>query len=199
MLKKIILFFSLLSLLSLLSSPLQAKDQVAGVEAARSLDDFHELLLDVMKSANGSEKEQLLRPRVVDIFDVSTISRISLGRTWKKLTIEQQLLFVEVLSELITVTYADRFRSYDGQRFSIDESEILKKGVIIKTTIFKGDTELAKLNYYFRDGRVFNVVANGISDLSLRRAEYGSIIKEEGYDVLLEQIQNKILKTRASY
>jgi ABC-type transporter MlaC component len=58
---------------------------------------------------------------------------------------------------------------------------------------------LAKLNYYFRDSRVFNVVANGISDLSLRRAEYGSIIKEEGYDVLLEQIQNKILKTRASY
>ena len=152
-----------------------------------------------MKSVNGSEKEQLLRPRVVDFFDVATIYRISLGRTWKKLTIEQQLLFVEVLSELIAVTYADRFRSYDGQRFSIDESEIVKKGVIIKTTIFKGDTELAKLNYYFRNGQVFNVVANGISDLSLRRAEYGSIIKEEGYDVLLEQIQNKILKTRASY
>ena len=196
MLKKLTLFFSFLFLFS---SPIQAKDQVAGVEAARSLDDFHQLLLDVMKSVNGSEKEQLLRPRVVDFFDVATISRISLGRTWKKLTIEQQLLFVEVLSELIAVTYADRFRSYDGQRFSIDESEIVKKGVIIKTTIFKGDTELAKLNYYFRDGRVFNVVANGISDLSLRRAEYGSIIKEEGYDVLLEQIQNKILKTRASY
>jgi len=196
MLKKLTLFFSFLFLFS---SPIQAKDQVAGVEAARSLDDFHQLLLDVMKSVNGSEKEQLLRPRVVDFFDVATISRISLGRTWKKLTIEQQLLFVEVLSELIAVTYADRFRSYDGQRFSIDESEIVKKGVIIKTTIFKGDTELAKLNYYFRNGQVFNVVANGISDLSLRRAEYGSIIKEEGYDVLLEQIQNKILKTRASY
>ncbi len=196
MLKHLIIFFSFLFLLL---SQVLSKDQVEGVQAARSLDNFHQLLLDVMKAANGSEKEQLLRPHVADFFDVPRISRISLGRTWKKLTIEQQLLFVEVLSELITVTYADRFRSYNGQRFSLDESQIVKKGVIIKTTIFKGDSELAKLNYYFRDGRVFNVVANGISDLSLRRAEYGSVIKEEGYAVLLEQIQNKILETRASY
>jgi len=196
MLKNLILLCTLIFSLSL---QIHAKDQVQGVQAARSLDDFHQLLVEVMKAANGSEREQLLRPKVVDFFDVPRISRISLGRTWKKLTIEQQLSFVEGLSELIAVTYADRFRSYDGQRFSIDESEIVKKGVIIKTTIFKGDSELAKLHYYFRDGRVFNVVANGISDLSLRRAEYGSVIKEQGFDALLEQLRIKISETRASY
>ena len=78
-------------------------------------------------------------------------------------------------------------------------TEPINKGVIIKTSINKRNDQLATLNYYFRGDQVFNVVANGISDLSLRRAEYGSIIKERGYDQLVKEIKNKTNEIRASY
>ena len=190
----LVLFF----LVFVLSSPLLSRGQVIDTDAAKAVAEFHGVLLEVMKVDSNLVKEQLLEPRVKYFFDVATIARISLGRSWKKLGVEQQQQFVETLSELIVATYVDRFDRYDNQRFTIDDSETLKKGMIIKTTIHRGDKELAKLNYYFRDGRVFNVVANGISDLSLRRAEYGSVIKEEGFEVLLQQINNKIQESRAS-
>ena len=190
----LVLFF----LVFVLSSPLLSRGQVIDTDAAKAVAEFHGVLLEVMKVDSNLVKEQLLEPRVKYFFDVATIARISLGRSWKKLGVEQQQQFVETLSELIVATYVDRFDRYDNQRFTIDDSETLKKGMIIKTTIHRGDKELAKLNYYFRDGRVFNVVANGISDLSLRRAEYGSVIKEQGFEVLLQQINNKIQESRAS-
>ena len=43
-------------------------------------------------------------------------------------------------------------------------------------------------------GRVFNVVADGVSDLSLRRADYNSIIKREGYDALIQQVEANIVE-----
>jgi phospholipid transport system substrate-binding protein len=190
----LVLFF----LVFVLSSPLLSRGQVIDTDAAKAVAEFHGVLLEVMKADSSLVKEQLLEPRVKYFFDVATIARISLGRSWKKLGVEQQQQFVETLSELIVATYVDRFDRYDNQRFTIDDSETLKKGMIIKTTIHRGDKELAKLNYYFRDGRVFNVVANGISDLSLRRAEYRSVIKEQGFEVLLQQINNKIQESRAS-
>ena len=53
------------------------------------------------------------------------------------------------------------------------------------------------LDYYFRGDRVFNVVADGVSDLSLRRADYNSIVKEEGYDRLLAHIRDSIAEYEA--
>ena len=104
-----------------------------------------------------------------------------------------------MLTELIVATYSDRFREYDAQYFELLGTEQINKGVIIKTSINKRNDQLATLNYYFRGDQVFNVVANGISDLSLRRSEYGSIIKEQGYDQLVKEIKNKTNEIKASY
>ena len=151
-----------------------------------------------MQSANATEREKLLSSRVTTLYDVSSISRISVGRAWRSLTEGQKDEFVELLTELIVATYSDRFRDFDEQYFELLGTEPINKGVIIKTAINKRNEQLATLNYYFRGDQVFNVVANGISDLSLRRAEYGSIIKEQGYDQLVNQIKNKTSEIKAS-
>ncbi|MCZ6708912.1 MAG: ABC transporter substrate-binding protein, partial [Gammaproteobacteria bacterium] len=70
-------------------------------------------------------------------------------------------------------------------------------GWVVKTELEKSDGERVNLDYYFRGGKVFNVVADGVSDLSLRRADYNSIIKTEGYDRLLSHIRQNIAKRKA--
>ena len=42
------------------------------------------------------------------------------------------------------------------------------------------------------DWRIINIIANGISDLALKRSEYTSILKREGFEVLLAKISDKI-------
>jgi len=46
------------------------------------------------------------------------------------------------------------------------------------------------------DGRIFNVIADGVSDLSLRRADYNSIIKNEGYVQLTVYVRAKLTQAR---
>ncbi|MBL8528930.1 MAG: ABC transporter substrate-binding protein, partial [Burkholderiales bacterium] len=40
--------------------------------------------------------------------------------------------------------------------------------------------------------RIVNIVADGISDLALKRAQYTSIMEREGFDSLLAKLSQKI-------
>jgi phospholipid transport system substrate-binding protein len=39
---------------------------------------------------------------------------------------------------------------------------------------------------------IISVIADGINDLSLKRAEYSTVIKENGYEYLVTNIEKKI-------
>ncbi|MFZ8890496.1 MAG: ABC transporter substrate-binding protein, partial [Pseudomonadales bacterium] len=67
---------------------------------------------------------------------------------------------------------------------------------VVYTTLERPGNSSVSLNYFLRDGGIFNVVADGVSDLSLRRADYNSIVKKEGYASLLAHLRNKIKQAR---
>lgn len=164
-----------------------------GEDPSGRIESFHAALLDAMRSNDAFDvRAAALAPVIAELFDVPTIARISLGRTWKTLDELAQTEFCELLSELITATYTDRFDSYSGQSFHLLSAQPARSGWVVKTELEKSDGDRVALDYYFRDARVFNVVADGVSDLSLRRADYNSIVKAEGYDRLLAHIRDSI-------
>ena len=40
--------------------------------------------------------------------------------------------------------------------------------------------------------RIINIIANGVSDLALKRSEYTNILQREGFDALIAKINEKI-------
>jgi phospholipid transport system substrate-binding protein len=169
-----------------------------GEDPSPKIESFHSALLGAMRSNDAYDvRFASLAPMVGEVFDVPTIARISLGRTWKSLDEPARAQFCELLEELITATYTDRFDSYSGQTFHLVSAEPARRGWVVKTELEKSDGERVSLDYYFRGSQVFNVVADGVSDLSLRRADYNSIVKEEGYDRLLAHIRDSIAEYEA--
>ncbi len=166
-------------------------------EPADVVERLHTGLLAAMQLETHSEREAHLRPIIADVFDHRRIAGISLGRTWRDLSAQQRAEFEERLLELVIATYADRFDTFNGQQFVTDGVQTVKNNVVVQTRLERGDADDVKLDYVLRDGRVFNVVADGVSDLSLRRADYNSIIKQEGYDSLLEYLAEKTAAARA--
>ncbi len=156
------------------------------------IDDFHALLIDVMQTARYADRLAAVEPAAPGFFDIATVSRITLGRTWRDLDEARQQEFRELLEALIAATYADRFDSFDGQRFERLESLAGRRGWVVKTQLVRSNGERVNLDYYFNAGAVFNVVADGVSDLSLRRADYNSIIKQDGYDALIRDMKENI-------
>lgn len=73
----------------------------------------------------------------------------------------------------------------------------MKKGrVRVRTRLVRPGDEAVQLDYVLQEEagrwRIVNVVANGVSDLSLKRADYGSIMKKQGFDLLVEKLEAQV-------
>ncbi len=178
-----------------LALPLSAHGDDAAV-----IDGFHDALIAAMKSGTSfDERVGMLDPVVQASFDLSTIARVSLGRTWGDLDTAARAAFSVLLGELIVATYAERFVRYNEQRFetlSVDAPKPDRS--VVKTRLVRIDESPVSLDYYLSGGRIYNIVADGVSDLSLRRADYAAIVSRKGFDGLLAEIRGKIADHRAA-
>jgi len=170
----------------------QAEEDGAALASA-AVGKFHQALLELMgMDSDRSARRVFIAPLVTSLYDVATISRISLGKTWRELDSEAQQDFMDRLQTLIVETYLARFVELRGQSFETIGVRVAPRGWVVSTVIGKSDGGKVSLDYYFRNGKVYNVVADGVSDLSLRRAEYASIVKKQGYGALLSHIDESI-------
>lgn len=172
----------------------------ASAEARTTIDNFHETLLKVMQAGKDLGYEgryEILQPAIANSFDTPLIAKVVLGRYWDKLSSEQQQQFINVFEKLSVSTYASRFNDYAGESFEYVGTEPLnKERVLVQTRLTKSDNETVSFDYLMhqRDGKwyIMSVVAQGVNDLSLKRAEYTSIMENKGYDGLMTELRNKI-------
>jgi len=171
-------------------------------EAAATVERLHGALLEIMRNADelGFEgRRERIAPVIEQSFDFEFISRLALGRHWAELTPEQRDQMVEAFGRLSVATYAARFDGYSGEVFETDRVEQARKGrVLVRSRIeTPGEPEEgANLDYLLHEvggeWRIVNVIANGVSDLSLKRAEYGAIMRSQSFEALLELLNGQI-------
>ncbi|MGE0484787.1 MAG: ABC transporter substrate-binding protein [Gammaproteobacteria bacterium] len=190
---------SVLSLLLLLASCTVAVAADSSASAEATVERLHASLLDAMRGGDSlgyRGRRDMLAPVVRDSFDFDTIAGIVTGRAWKSASATQQSAFLDTFSALSVATYATNFSGFDGERFETRASEDSRGSRIVRTVLIKSDGEEVSLNYMLRKSndtwRIINVVAQGVSDLSLKRAEYTAVIDAEGFDSLVERLREKV-------
>jgi phospholipid transport system substrate-binding protein len=198
------LFISVILLFG--SFVVHAEETEQEISAREVVADFQTQLLDTMK--NGKKlgfdgRYRKLTEPVVKSHDLTKIARIVVGREWKKLTDEQKQKLVDVFSRLSIASYAHNFKDFSGEKFEVvSEEETPRGGVIVHTLLKIPGEKDVKLDYQMKkkgnDWRIINIIANGVSDLALKRSEYTSILKREGFDALLEKISGKIKQYSAN-
>ncbi|MFK7914278.1 MAG: ABC transporter substrate-binding protein [Pseudomonadales bacterium] len=185
---------ALLLLLWVLPLPGQAGESLSEpvLQAQTRVEAFHAQLIDsVAGPVAVAERYQRLRPVVARVFNSPTIARLSLGRTWRDLSAPAQAAFTEALTDLIAATYADRFSAAVQPTFTLLDAVAGRRGPVIKTQLQRSNGQRVALDYHFRSGRIYNVVADGVSDLSLRRADYNTVVKSAGFAALLQNIRSQ--------
>ena len=161
---------------------------------------FQSDLLSVMKKAGKlgyQGRYSKLEPSVKKSHDLRTIARIVTGRAWKGLDDEQRRDFVDIFGRLSIATYAHKFDGYSGEAFKfVTETKTSRGDILVRTVLIKSDGDEIPFDYLLRrrEGHwlIINIVADGVSDLALKRSEYTGIIRREGFDALTAKLRNKI-------
>jgi phospholipid transport system substrate-binding protein len=168
--------------------------------AGKIVDKFQEELIAVMKDGKKlgyPGRYDKLKDAVTNSHDLPKIARIVVGKEWEKLTETQQAQLVDVFSRLSIASYAHNFKDYSGESFTFDnEEETTRGGLVIHTHLTIPDDKPVKFDYMLKEKgdswRIINIIANGVSDLALKRSEYTTILQREGFDALIAKINEKI-------
>jgi len=176
-----------------------AQDET-GATAKQVVEKFQSELIAVMKDGKqlgyAGRYDKLYEP-ISNSHDLTKIARIVVGKEWEKLSETQQQQLTDIFIRLSIASYAHNFKDYSGESFVFDsEEETARGGVVVHSHLVIPNDKPVKFDYMLKEKgnswRIINIIANGVSDLALKRSEYTSILQREGFDALLAKINEKI-------
>ncbi len=175
-----------------------AGGDVAPSATATSLCDALVAAMKQGASLPFAARVQLLAPEIRRDFDLALMSRIVVGPIWKQLGSQDRQNVVDAFSDYSVANYAQRFKSFSGERFEVDPNatSLANGDCTVHTKLFTGAPEPVQLDYLMRraDGRwrIIDVFLNGtISELAARRSEYSLILRTGGGAALVDLLRKK--------
>ncbi|MDX9688904.1 MAG: ABC transporter substrate-binding protein [Alphaproteobacteria bacterium] len=141
------------------------------------------------KTLPPDQRDATFRQLLEESFDLNTIARFVIGRSWRSATPEQQKEYLSLFESLVVKTYSDRFALYTRQGFKVVSSTPEgTKDYVVNSEITHPDGS-AGTNVVWRvrqkDNKfgIIDVVVEGVSMSVTQRQEYASIIQRNGGDI----------------
>jgi phospholipid transport system substrate-binding protein len=170
------------------------------ISAKQVVESFQDQLIEVMKA--GKElgfqgRYDKLDKAVKNSHDLPKIARIVVGKQWETLTVDQQAKLEAVFTQLSVSAYAHNFKDFSGESFTfVSEEETGRGGIVIHTNLNIPGEKAIKFDYMMKkkddSWQIINIIADGVSDLALKRSDYTSVLNRDGFDALITKINEKI-------
>jgi len=156
---------------------------------------------EVLAVLNDSERDHDQRLAAIEEiayarFDMRTMSRLVLGRDWKRFNDQQKDAYLVEFKLYLANNYGDRINRYDQQSVEIIGVRDEPRGdKTVRTKIIGGEFDDARVDYRMRnksgDWFVIDVVIEGISTVSNFRDQFREVLSRGGPDHLLEKLREK--------
>ena len=140
------------------------------------------------------ERRKLLEKVIGSRFDYREMAKRSLPAQWRTLTEDQRREFVELFQSFLSASYADKIEGYSGEQIEYLKERLEGDYAEVRTQLVSEKTEIPidyRLLSRSEDWFVYDVVADGVSLVRNYRAQFDKIIRESGYDDLVEQLRKK--------
>jgi phospholipid transport system substrate-binding protein len=148
------------------------------------------------------QRRQKIEEIAYDQFDFSTISRLVLGRNWKRFSPGQRDEFAEQFKILLSTSYGSRIERYEQEQVEILGRRVETRGdVTVRTRIEGGKADGVKVDYRLRkkDGpwKLIDVTIEGVSLVSSYRTQFADVLGRGSPDDLLKQLREKNAEKKA--
>lgn len=186
-----------LCVLILLLDPLQAN---AGVPLD-TVQGHVNNVLDVLRNpalqgeGNKEVKQKKIEAIADQMFDYMVLSRLTLGRNWRKFSDNQRQEFVSLYRSILEKAYMDKILSYTDEKVVFDKETMLsEKKAEVQTRIITKSAEIP-INYrmYLKDGhwKVYDVIIEGISLIKNYRTQFREILINNPPEEVLKILREK--------
>lgn len=162
---------------------------------------FDDALLSILKDGEKlgySGRYQRLRPVMQETFDLDLMAEKVLGKSWNDLSDADRTRWREVFSEFTVANYAANFDRFTGQQFEIrGEEPSANATVLVKSLVKSPGHEDVELTYRLHQvggrWRIMDVFLKGtVSEVALRRSDYGSVLERDGFGKLVDVVRARI-------
>jgi len=177
----------------LLLAPLFAIDEanIKG-EMTTTINNITKVLAN--KSLSSEEKKAQIVPKVDELFNYNTMSKISLGKSWKTLSSDEKATFTNKFSAKLKNSYFEKLELYTDQKVEVTKVEKVKANRIKLYAEINGADETYELIYKFykvknsEDWLIYDVEITGVSIIQTYRKQFSEFLKTKSFSELLASL-----------
>jgi phospholipid transport system substrate-binding protein len=161
-------------------------------------------VLKILKNETYDREERWTEiGKIIDArFDFRSMSQSVLASNWQEATPEEKRQFVEFFSQYLEDTYRNKIESYTNQSVEYLGEHIRKDRATVDTAIIT-DANRIPVTYRLKnnDGEWFayDVIIEGVSLVNNYRNTFNAIIKAEGMNGLLIDLESRIENYKAKH
>jgi len=150
-----------------------------------------------IQKGNKHKLYLLVEEKILPSFDFEKISRLVLGKAWRKATDQQKKQFKIEFRSLLLRTYSIALSKYKDQSIDIKPMRMGPSDeiVTVKTEIVQDGAQPINVNYALvKNGGtwlVFDIIIEGVSLVTNYRSQFSSEIRKGGIDSLNKKLAKK--------
>jgi len=196
----------------LLSLLMTAASSVSATELSppqQVIQDTSDLLYSIIKSDKGklNDREyifQLVHDVIEPRVDLNKISKLVLGKYWRKASKQQRIEFQQEFKHLLINTYATAFNEFEDWtvKFLLTSATKSKKRVVVKTEMILTSRPPIAINYRMArnkagEWKAYDVIIEGISMVTNYKGSFAKSIKKKGgLANVIQQLADKNKRSR---
>ena len=148
--------------------------------------------------ANKEAKQEKIEAIAGEMFDYVALSRLTLGRNWRKFNGDQKKEFIQLYRSILEKAYLDRILAYTDEKVIFGKETMLsKKKAEVQTHIITKSVEIPiYYRVYLKDGewKVYDIIIEGISLVKNYRTQFREILANNPPEEVLEILRKKTKK-----
>lgn len=148
-----------------------------------------------------AEREARFREIVRGGFALEAIGKFVVGRYWRDMSEAQQQEYIELFSEWLLKSYANRLGGYgSGQSLEVVksvETDSRYGDVIVSTRVVPRDGSPAisadwRVRKFGEEYKIIDIAVEGASMVGTQRKEFESVIRKEGVEGFIDTLRKRL-------
>lgn len=191
---------ALVLVMGILFTPLAAKTNDVATAETRVLNVTRGIIqkLDTniaLYRSNPNQLTAMIRKEVLPFIDFTAMSKLTLGKHWRKASKSQRDRFINAFREMLVKSYGKAMLKYSGSTIKAGNSVPSKKPgyVTVRTKVTPKGRSPITANYDVRnksgDWKAYNIQIAGINLITNFRTNFTREVSTKGLDALISRLE----------